>query len=320
LTNLSEALLKEQETSLLPDNNNLIQEDHPQLRSLHVMLSSYHQRCPAWNELPHRLAAILLELEKCRRVLRHCADQNWSVSELLGTDIGMEKRMLSDVEDEVCRRIQLIAHGPRRRTTAYSRPTASNESEKSELIMPTMEEYCQRKFHGRTEQESLARSSAEFGSSNNEAGQTSTTATRPTVLIAAHQEDDDAPRADRNVPDHGSSFSLASVPKPAKSRALDAPDDAESVTQEVDPSDDDAILADLAQQQTLEPSDDAPKQPTGANDVFSQNLTSPESSPKDHVEKENEPSQSSHSSSVVEDTAFRSQNAAEVLSALRKVT
>jgi hypothetical protein len=132
------------------------------------------------------------------------------------------------------------------------------------------------------------------------------------------------PRApDRNVPDHGSSFSLASVSKPAKSRALDAPDDAESVTQEADHSDDDAILADLAaqqQQQTLEPSDDAPKQPTGADDVFSQDLTSPESSPKDHVEKENEPSQSSHSSSVVEDAAFRSQNAAEVLSALRKVT
>jgi hypothetical protein len=54
LTNLNEALLQEEQETSLSDN--VIQNDHPQLRSLQVVLSSYHERRPAWSELPNRLS------------------------------------------------------------------------------------------------------------------------------------------------------------------------------------------------------------------------------------------------------------------------
>jgi hypothetical protein len=321
LTNLNEALLQEEQETSLSDN--VIQNDHPQLRSLQVVLSSYHERRPAWSELPNRLTAILVELVQCCSVLRHCSEQNWSVSELLGPTIGMEKRKLSDVEDEICRRVQLILHG--QRTTSRHRQASSGQEPEECDPMPTMKDFYHNIFHECTEKESFAfkSTSTELGWNENGARQDSALSTRPavnSVPFAAQAAKDGASWTNMDVQSNDQSSALTSAPQPARSLALHAQEN-KAALPEGDCSDDDELLEDLGQQPTHSTqNEDSLKQQTATGDAKSQDVTSPEASPKQGVEKENEPSQSSHSSSFVEDTTFRSQNAAEVLSTLSKMT
>lgn len=361
LTDLTQQILQDEELTrlkVLKDNDVLY------LRPLQVLLESKNTS-QQLNKLALQVKRTVKELLNCCTVLQHSAEQNWSVAQLLHpAAIGKEKQTLSEIEDEVCRRIQLLTNGP----------MLSMTSEDPAPSMLSMEKFCETALdatlqnHDSTITPNGAQSPASL------IGHTKDIVTSPTPTI-----DRDDARARNTTPLLTGTQSLpANLNTPVKNffstrkmpvtQQKDAPERFEtpdtkspetkatcdkkligtvspkpqangnepsaktasmeiaativnteasisqhrqSLSLQEDCSDDDEILECMVQQ--------------GSARKLQLDSEPISVSPKPvKTEKENEPSQSSTrsspSSSVHEDAAFRSQNAAEVLSSIRRLS
>lgn len=143
LTDLTQKILQDQEPALLAL---LKSRDHPYLRPLRALLESI-DTSQQMHEVSARVKVIVKELSTCCKVLRHSAEQNWSMAHFLSAAIGTEKQILSKIEDELCRRIQLLSSTQR----CHQQP---NDTINNPMV--SMEEYCQNLIHGTTEKEDSA--------------------------------------------------------------------------------------------------------------------------------------------------------------------
>ena len=90
--------------------------DHPYLRPLVVLLDTFQQQMPS-SALPRielELNRVVSELQQATVTLRQCSEQNWTLAETLQDTataehlLAREKLKLSDVQEEICHRIDRL--------------------------------------------------------------------------------------------------------------------------------------------------------------------------------------------------------------------
>lgn len=137
--------------------------DHPYLRPLIVLLDTFTQQTPssALPQIAVELNRVVSELQQATVTLRQCSEQNWALAESLqdtattGHLLALEKQKLSDVQEEICHRIdQLIA---RNASCTDAMETTGSDDQCSNMSTGTscrgstgpvvsMDEYCSRIF------------------------------------------------------------------------------------------------------------------------------------------------------------------------------
>lgn len=137
--------------------------DHPHTRPLLPILHTLHERLPECTlqqvslALNHRVVG---ELRRNVVLLRQCSEQNWTLAETLqdsagdmGQVLAEEKRKLSDIQEEVCQRIEnLLTHNNGGKRSSLQNEAHSNSAcRRSEEISAntcSMKDYCDRIFEG----------------------------------------------------------------------------------------------------------------------------------------------------------------------------
>jgi hypothetical protein len=132
----------------------LERSDHPYLRPLLAILHVVHETLPtqAMQRVSHTMEQrVLPEMRRIVTQIRQCSEHNWTLADTLedtagnGNVLAEEKRQLSDVQEEVCQRIESIFF---QSNQISSTPSGSSSSQ----LSLSMKEYCDRLFqHPSTE-------------------------------------------------------------------------------------------------------------------------------------------------------------------------
>lgn len=144
-------------------SENLERKKNPFLKSLLPLLAVHGEVVPnaAIRTFQHKLDNVMAEMERCVLALRQYSEQNWTVAESLMDALGYqlddvddggaavsplatEKRILGDIEEELCRRIEaLLGIAPVAREGIRS----NQEDDVLDLDFKTsMAEFCNRSF------------------------------------------------------------------------------------------------------------------------------------------------------------------------------
>lgn len=136
--------------------SSLQRTDHPFLRPLLPILYQLHEYLPAstlqqvTSALNHRVVG---ELRRNVLQLRQCSEQNWTLAETLqdsagdlGQVLAEEKRKLSDVQEEICQRVEYVlmlsSNNPNSREDETTSSSSSWRRSDGSTNMCSMKEYC----------------------------------------------------------------------------------------------------------------------------------------------------------------------------------
>ena len=144
--------------------------DHPYLRPLVVLLDTFAQQTPSWAmpQIALELNRVVSELQQATVILRQCSEQNWALAESLqdaataGHLLALEKQKLSDIQEEICHRIDHLivarqANASSNSGTDFAMDAIGSEDQCSNMSTGTsrrgstgpllsMHEYCSRIF------------------------------------------------------------------------------------------------------------------------------------------------------------------------------
>ena len=144
--------------------------DHPYLRPLVVLLDTFAQQTPSWAmpQIALELNRVVSELQQATVTLRQCSEQNWALAESLqdaataGHLLALEKQKLSDIQEEICHRIDHLIVSRQANTNSnsgidFTMDAIGSEDQCSNMSTGTsrrgstgpllsMHEYCSRIF------------------------------------------------------------------------------------------------------------------------------------------------------------------------------